>query len=849
MESPVAPAAPAKRWTSLWVVAFLSLLAQLWICQFFSFGEMVPTSIDVNPSNMWKYAYHFPPQGTFQVNNWLGIASLPSPLHPFGLAVNLPAWWFFTTYAPLVSTLALLAMAAFLRELELSRPAALFGAVLYAWQGDILPFVFPGHYGYITTWPFFATAAWGALRAQRTRHWAYALISGASCGLMVELQPDCGSIASLLIAALYLAPILRPPHAWIANVCHLTLCAGVALLISFAAFLALFQSYIVGVKLGGQDNREQTFKVATQFSYGPEDTLTYLVPGALGWHSSSASGPYWGAIGRSLDWPQNPHATRNLNLAISTTGTISAILTLLAACLLLPGYWLGPSHFTDRQRLYGHILLNFGLFAIILSWGYHTPLYRALFELPLMDKWRNPLKWLEWTNFALPVLSAYGTQHLLETLGAETPEIKIMRRRAAWFFGGMLALLTVGLIASFLLELVIGIHLQVQGYAANTIDAILHNLHVSLAVAVMLMALFCLLLRGMWRPEPLRAWEIPNPMLHRLWQKILSPECLPLTLALGFCALGVVQLAWVTSQFIEPNKLRDLTATNPILEQLRSEGTQVRVSAAPEDSYLNALMQNQFYADTISCLDISAASRIPDDLRSFFQALGKNRARMWFLAGVKNVVIPQAFMPQLQHDPAILANIEHADGYVLIPTRDDLPSHALVQMRDYLAKATFVPQAEVISNDKALLKRLADPAWKPRETVLLKSPTPEMPAAATAPASAAFVTVLVYTPQKIEINVQAPQSGYVLINDQYDRDWEAQVNGKPAPLLCADYLLRAVPVPAGSSTLTMDYVSHYRFAGFNLGPAEVINNLCDGFMLSVWIVAGLAVWLRKDSTP
>ena len=50
--------------------------------------------------------------------------------------------------------------------------------------------------------PKVAVAAWGALRAQRTRHWACAVISGAGCGLMVGLQPDRGAIASLGLAGL-----------------------------------------------------------------------------------------------------------------------------------------------------------------------------------------------------------------------------------------------------------------------------------------------------------------------------------------------------------------------------------------------------------------------------------------------------------------------------------------------------------------------------------------------------------------------------------------------------------------------------------------------------------------------
>src|SRR5205809_582405 len=144
------PDNPPGRWTSLWIVALLSLLAQLALCQFFSFGQRVPISIDINPSNLWKFAYHFPPTGSFQVLNWLGV-------------------------------------------------------------GDLLPFVYPGHYGYITSWPFFAVAAWAALRATRTRHWAYAVISGACCGILVGLptNTDRGAIDSLLIAALYLAPIFQ----------------------------------------------------------------------------------------------------------------------------------------------------------------------------------------------------------------------------------------------------------------------------------------------------------------------------------------------------------------------------------------------------------------------------------------------------------------------------------------------------------------------------------------------------------------------------------------------------------------------------------------------------------------
>jgi hypothetical protein len=836
-------------WTSLWVVALLSLLGQLALCQFFSFGASVPVSIDVDPSNLWKYAYQFPPNGEFLVLNWFGIPNLPPSLNPFSLAAHLPAWLFFTAYAPVIGTLALLAMAAFLRELELPRPAALFGGVVFAWQGDILPFVFPGHYAYIATWPFYALAAWGALRSQRTGQWPYALISGASCGLMVALQPDRGGIASLLIAALYLASALGKRAPWSVSLRMLTLCAATALLISFASLLALFQSFIVGVSMGGEVNREETYKFDTQFSYGPEETLTYLVPGFFGWHSSSAEGPYWGRIGQWPGWEKKHEGMRNLNLAISTTGTVAAVLALLGIVPLLLGVaggWLGPARISERQRFYGRVLLALGAIALVLAWGYHTPLYRALFVLPLMDKWRNPLKWLEMTNFALVTLGAFGVQHLFGSLGPEeNEETRSLRRRLRWFVDGTFLLLLLAFAASYPFTTQLAARLPAEDYDAVSVANIMSTVHISLLVAAVLMALVAVLLRLIWKPDRLRAWKLVNPWLHRGWQNLLTPDHLPLALALGLAVLSAVQLAWVATKFIRPTDLSILTQSNPLVEALASQGNTVRVSVAAEDPVLNVLMQNQLSTPLISCLEISAASRIPDALDAFLGNFVDDRMRLWFLAGVKNLAIPQGEFDQLQREPHIMANIQHVDGYMLEPTSSpNLPSHALVQLKDYLAKATFVPNAEILT-PAAQLGRMKDPNWNPRDSVLLSAPAP--PAAETLPSAPLPLNVDLgaYTSQRIDLTVQAPQAGYLLINDQFDPDWQVQVNGRDTPMVQADYLLRAIPVSAGSSTVTMLYQAHYHLGRLNL-RAETVNLFCDAALLAAWLIAGIALWRQRN---
>jgi hypothetical protein len=832
-------------WTSLWVVALISLVAQLWLCQFFTFGVQVPMSLDVNPSNLWRQAYHFPPEGTFRVLNWLGVPYLPVALQPLSLAAaHLSPWAFFTAYLPIIATLSLLTMAAFLREMELSRPAALFGAVVYAWQGELLPFIYPGHYAYMATWPLFAIGAWGALRSERTGHWAYALISGACCGLMVSLQPDRGGIASMLIGALFLAALFRRnaaggnPRVALRG---LSLCVVVAALVALAPLLALFKSNIEGVTIGGTANREETYRLVTQFSLGPAETLTYLIPGFFGWHINHHEGMYWGWIGEWPGWSAHHEGTRNLNLAISTTGTAASLLAILAVGLLFFEGVFGPSQLTARQKFFGRLLFILGLITLVLSWGWHTPLYRPLLSLPLMDKWRNPLKWLEVTNFAWIVLSAMGAEQLVNSLNPELPEVKTVRSHLGWFTFGMTLLLVVGLMATYPLAIYLSIVLAAEDYEPGALAGIMSTMHVSAFVAVLVAALLAIILRLLWQPEMLRRWTLPNPVLHRLWQKILQPEHLAPTLAVSLAALAVAQLGWVATQFIQPVPMQMLTETNPLLDALRNEGDTVRCSVAPQDPVLNQLLQNQFTAMDISCLDISAASRIPDDLNTFLKTLDNNSAELWYLTGVKNVVVPEAGLDQMRQDSGVAPNIDHANGYTLEPTPNpNMPSHAMVGMKLYLAKATLVPGAEVFPTDEALLERLKDTKWNPIGSVLLKSGAGTPPASSGSAAPTDDVGLRAYTSKLIQIEVRSAHGGYVLVNDQYDPDWQAQVNGKPVPLLRADYILRAVQVPPGNSTVTMNYVPHFRVGPLTL-PADGMTLFSDGVMVSAWLIAGIAL--------
>src|SRR5690606_31153748 len=75
------------------------------------------------------------------------------------------------------------------------------------------------------------------------------------------------------------------------------------------------------------------------------------------------------------------------------------------------------------------------------------------------------------------------------------------------------------------------------------------------------------------------------------------------------------------------------------------------------------------------------------------------------------------------------------------------------------------------------------------------------------------------TDTTLEIAVDASQPGMLVITDAWYPGWQAQVNGHPAELYRADAMFRAVPVPAGQSTVTLTYAPDWLNWVFAVGAA------------------------------
>ncbi|MCX7841110.1 MAG: YfhO family protein, partial [Anaerolineae bacterium] len=156
---------------------------------------------------------------------------------------------------------------------------------------------------------------------------------------------------------------------------------------------------------------------------------------------------------------------------------------------------------------------------------------------------------------------------------------------------------------------------------------------------------------------------------------------------------------------------------------------------------------------------------------------------------------------------------------------------AVWENHNVLPRAFFVPCAQVL-NDDASLARLRDPKFDPQREVLLVDALSLRPSAACVPTGQVEITN--YQPERVEIRATTDQPGYLVLTDSWYPGWEARVNGQPAPIYRANLIFRAVPIEAGTHTITFEYRPRSLVLGASISA------------MSLLLVLGISFWrLRK----
>lgn len=432
---------------------------------------------------------------------------------------------------------------------------------------------------------------------------------------------------------------------------------------------------------------------------------------------------------------------------------INQFLGSVACALAIVGAIAGPR----RARPFAVGALVFAL----LSLGRHFPPAAALLHVPPFSLFRYPAKYFVGAAFCLSILAGFG----LEAMGRLSRRVRPSRLRAVVAFLGM------------------GVAIGVAGPLVRLLP-----MRESAALGV--------------------AWPLLFLGLGAVFLFILPrSSARPSRVRHALAALAVLELVAAHHLLTVPKyspyePLARTSALRPLLTEPFSGristdtgGPADPTQAAPGavvnliERSRDRLIPNRFVEERLPALEGYGA---PEPARSdvFHQA---GQRSIYDLTGVTWYVREG---PPPFGDLELLQTFE--DGTTLSRSRTALPRAFLVQ------KAQVVPDTEA-------LKAVRDPAQSFRHTVWLATGEP-----LDRPHCGGKAQLVESSAQRLELAVDACDESYLVVSDSHYPGWQATLDGAPTPIHRANFVLRAVRVPAGSHRVRFEYEPRSFHAGLAL---------------------------------
>jgi hypothetical protein len=157
---------------------------------------------------------------------------------------------------------------------------------------------------------------------------------------------------------------------------------------------------------------------------------------------------------------------------------------------------------------------------------------------------------------------------------------------------------------------------------------------------------------------------------------------------------------------------------------------------------------------------------------------------------------------------------------------------ALYRLADTPPMATVVGQWAEVGSDDAALDEMTATGFDPQSTVVVER-DPGLREEGMTPGPAGEATYRQLGDQAATVEVRASRPAIVVVRNTYDPNWRASVDGRPVPVLAADFVVQGIAVGAGTHVISLRY--HDPTIGYGL----------IGSVLTVVLLLGAAVVLRR----
>ena len=458
-----------------------------------------------------------------------------------------------------------------------------------------------------------------------------------------------------------------------------------------------------------------------------------------------------------------------------------------------------------RTRAY---LVVLSLVALLVSFGKHfQPLYALLYyHLPFFNKFRVPVMVLVLVQFAVAALAAMGLDLALR------PEERSDRSTAAkrgdpgspWLRASLLALVG-GFLALVLLNAAGATYRNAAMHARPGFDEPRARAALDMASTDALKGGFLL------------AAALAVIGLARRGRLSRSGACV-LVVLIAAADLWPVDRKIIDPQVGSPVEYDANFRETPEITFLRSDSTQYRVFPLQwNDSRLAAF-------GIASVLGYHPAK--PFLYQSFVDTVGIQSFGTLRMLNVKYVLADGYFPPNTPD-----AVIRH-DGEIKV-----------YEILNTMPRASVIHAVRPVRDDGVALATMRTGGFDPHEEILWSGT--EAPPAVARPATPDSVRTLRYDFNDIEYMVSTTAPGIFLTIEEYDPDWKAFVDGKPAPIHRVNYLMRGVAIGPGVHRVRYQYEPKALTEGIRISLASA----AVAALIALWGVRQLLLTRRRRAAP
>ena len=523
----------------------------------------------------------------------------------------------------------------------------------------------------------------------------------------------------------------------------------------------------------------------TQWSYGIDETLTLLVPNFKGGASAALSqsetamskaNPMYSSLYGSL--------TQYFGTQPMTSGPVYVgafvLFLFVLGCFIVKG----PLKWA---------LIGATFFSIVLSWGKNfMPLTDFFIDyVPLYNKFRAVSSILVIAEFTIPLLAIFALKRLLEE-----PEILKQEKKPL----GISLLLTAGI--ALLLAVAPGSigsgyvpaqeaqmlqnAVNQQMIPANELSGILANLGEMRAELV--------------SSDALRSFIIIGIGCSLLWLYASGKLRSSLTIA-GITILCLADMWGVNKRYLNdaqfvPHSIRTETFTKTNTDELILQDTSL-------DYRVLNFATSTFDDNNTSYWHKSVGGYHPAKLRRY-QEMIEHHISPEMQAAYKAIATAGGEMDSVDANKFRVLNMLNTK-YFIFPAGQQRQTVPILNPHAY-GNAWFVNKVQYVNNANEEIDDLD--SIIPTETAVVDARFKDVLKGATESYkdSLSSIRLTSYTPNRLTYETNNAQDGIAVFSEIYYPDgWHVTIDGQPAELARADYILRTMYVPAGQHTIEMRF--------------------------------------------